>query len=137
MRFANWYRRLVVLVMTTVGGTGLLWFGLHDIAAQKPGDMQHYALVMHGISSAGILIIFGSALPLHVPVAWRWRRNMFSGIGLIGAIALLGVTGLMLYYLGEDGRWLARWMHVVVGLASLVVAPWHLIRGARWRRRDR
>jgi cytochrome b561 len=70
------------------------------------------------------------AVALHVPGAWRERKNRVSG--LVMAVALIGlvITGYLLYYAGgESARALASVAHWLPGLALPAVGLWH-----GWRR---
>jgi uncharacterized membrane protein len=65
-------------------------------------------------------------LPLHIRLAWRTRRNLVSGFITLLLMALLGVSGLLLYYSGEDWRDGVRWLHIGVGLIAVVAMPAHV-----------
>jgi len=49
----------------------------------------------------------------------------------LSVMALLGVTGLLLYYSGEDWRDLGRWLHIGVGIAGVLAVPVHVWLGRR------
>jgi len=84
------------------------------------------------------MIAFGSVLAIHIPSAWKLERNLFSGISMLTAVALLAVTGWLLYYApGDSARAWASYSHMAVGFAGPLVLLWHLAyrkrlaRGAR------
>ena len=49
-------------------------------------------------AAMAILIAFGSVLAVHVPTGWSLRRNLASGVGMLTSMALLTITGWLLYY---------------------------------------
>ena len=91
----------------------------------------HAWLVAHGVSAAMVLLLFGAALPLHVKVAWRARRNRCSGALMLLVLTLLMGSGLLLYYASEDLRQFGLWLHWLVGVAALLVFPLHALLGRR------
>jgi len=49
-------------------------------------------------------------------------------------VPVLAVTTLLLYYGGEETRLPARWIHIGVGLARVLLVPLHIVPGYRTRR---
>jgi hypothetical protein len=134
MRLGFWQKLAIFSTAAAVGVSGVLWFLLHDILAaslDEMADMAHLLLVVHGVSSYALLVAAGSLLPIHVRRGWQRRRNLVTGLSVTGAITILGVTALVLYYGGEEMHAPAKWLHLVVGLACLAVFPAHAFLGEK------
>ena len=94
--------------------------------------VEHMLLVAHAIVAYAFLVILGAMIPVHIPLGWNRRRNRLSGSFLVGLFALLSLTALGLYYIGEDA--LRAWtslIHWVVGIAALPGLLVHVIRNRR------
>lgn len=134
MRLAPWQRLLVYGSLALVALSGVLWFALHDFISEEPDAKQRLLLIVHGTSSFAVLMAFGSLFPVHVRAGWLRGLNLFTGLGLIGGMAMLIVTALVLYYGSEESHFWAKWIHIGVGLAGIAVFPVHVICGYRSRR---
>lgn len=115
--------------------TGLAWFIRNDLMQVEPDEPQHWLLVIHGVVASLALVAFGSMLPVHVRLAWRSARNRTSGGTLFTVLAILGITGWLLYYGGEDLRAWGRWIHIIIGIAGIIALPLHVLLGRRKRHR--
>lgn len=134
MRLGVWQRTAVFATTTVVGVTGLLWFVLHDMIDDGPGDATQVLLILHGISSYALLVVIGSLLPRHVRSGWVHRRNLVTGLTVTVVMAILAMTGLGLYYGGEDLHAPVKWLHVAFGLGCFALFPVHALLAAGSRR---
>jgi drug/metabolite transporter (DMT)-like permease len=134
MRLGFWQKTAVFATTAAVGVTGLLWLILHDMIDDEPGDAARILLILHGVSSYAILVVVGSLLPRHVRSGWVRRRNMVTGLTVTAVMAVLAVTGLGLYYGGEDLHAPVKWLHVVFGLGCFALFPAHAFLAARSQR---
>ena len=133
MRLGFWQKTAVFATTAIVGLTGLLWFILHDMIDDEPGDVLRVLLMLHGISSYVILLVIGSLLPRHVRSGLIRRRNIVPGVTVTVMMAILAATGLALYYGGEDLHAPVKWLHVVFGLGCFGLFPAHAFLTARPR----
>jgi drug/metabolite transporter (DMT)-like permease len=136
MRLGKWHRRLVLTALITVAVSGVLWFILHDMMERQSRELLHDLLVVHGAASFASAIALGSLLPWHVPVGYRQRRNLLSGLTLLLAVSVLLASALLLYYGGEESRADARLIHLVVGFAAIIIVPLHMVLGRRKSRME-
>jgi len=126
---------VLVLVLT-----GLAWLAVHYQGRPRGdfGDAPHPAepwlLRLHGIAAYFFLLVLGSMGTVHVMLAWRMRRNRFSGIALLAIAAVLMLTALGLYYGPEAAHAAASIAHWLCGLVLLPLL-WLHVELAR-RRRD-
>lgn len=132
---SRWQRVATYLVFTLCGVSGAVYLLLHEgplsLAEGLGLTSLHGWLVAHGVSAAIVLLLFGAALPLHVKVAWRARRNRWSGAVMLLVLTLLMGSGLLLYYASEVLRQFGLWLHWLTGTVALLVFPLHALLGRR------
>lgn len=119
------------LVLAAVAVSGLAWSLLHDFLQWDWMSTERRLLILHGVVAAAALIVIGGLLPLHVRLAWRIRRNLMSGITSLAIISTLALTGLLLYYGGEEWRDCVRWTHLGAGIVATLLIPVHVWMGRR------
>ncbi len=130
-RLPAWQRIPTHLIFTVCALSGLLFFLRHDLRVEIPGAETHSYLVMHGVSAAFALLAIGAILPGHLRVAWIARRNRISGLVMLAVMALLMLSGLMLYYGSEELRDATVLTHWIVGGIVMAAFPLHLMLGRR------
>lgn len=118
-------------ILAVVGVSGLAWIVLHDVLQWGWMLSERRLLIAHGVAAAITLVVIGALLPLHIRLAYHVKRNLKSGIAALSLIAFLGLTGLLLYYSGEDWRDVVRWSHFVVGTIACLAIPAHVWLGRR------
>lgn len=131
MQLGAWQKSAVYVTTVTISLSGAIWFLVHDLIADEPGEFTRTLLTVHGIASYALLVVLGSMLPLHVRAGWRHRRNLWTGIAILTMMVVLAISALILYYGGEDIREPAKWVHLGFGTACAVVFPLHVV----WQRR--
>jgi len=90
-----------------------------------------WVAALHALSFLLISVLIGALWTVHVRAGWVRRENLASGALLLLAFALLGATGLALYYAG--GERLPVWSaaaHLLVGCVLPVLYVAHRL-GAR------
>lgn len=131
MRLGRTHQRLVYAIAVATFLSGLGWLADHYLfAGTGEFDDAHAAgepwwLAVHGAAAMAALIAFGSLLPGHVARAWTARRNLGSGLVMLGLVSLLIATGYGLYYAGNESTrpWisLAHWFTGIVIAGGLVM----------------
>lgn len=143
VRLSSRVRWLVLAACWCAIVSGLLWiwlgWGLNpDDFANPLRGWRHRLLVLHGISAYVLLWVTGSLLALHQMGNWRARRNLTSGFALLGALLLLSLSGLTLYYPPhEDWRDAFSLFHQVLGASIALLVPAHVWAGKRSKRAAR
>lgn len=117
--------------LIAVAASGVAWLVLHDWMQSGWFVEEHRLLVMHGVAAAFSLTVIGGLLPLHIRLAWRIRRNLWSGAIVLLTMGMLGLTGLLLYYGNEEGRDIVRWVHIGIGVLGIAAVPVHVWMGKR------
>ncbi len=132
MRLSARFRATLYAVVAVLFVTGTVWLAL-DRAVWP--ETSTYLLRVHGGAAMAMLVLLGALLPLHMRIAWRRRRNLASGLVMLGANAVLGLTAFGLYYTGSET--LRHWtsdLHLVIGFALPVLIVGHVVLGHRSRR---
>lgn len=136
-----WQEWMVYGVTAAMAVTGFVWLLLHQFVTVEGefGPSRHPAehplMVIHGVLGFPFLVLVGIILERHVPAAWNKRRNLYTGIGLLTALALAALTALGLYYLADERlRSWASVTHWSMGAVALVVLIPHAIRRGSSRR---
>jgi hypothetical protein len=124
-------------VYTVTGGlwlSGALWLAFHHFLRRQgefgsaPHPLEPWWLPLHGALAVAGTGMFGVLWSRHVVPGWSARRRRRSGAGLVGTLAVLIVSGYLLYYLGhEQLRAVVSLLHWAIGLASPIALVAHLV----------
>lgn len=135
IRLPTTQRWLTYAALLLVAFSGALWYLMHHLLQWGWMLTERRLLITHGVMAAFSLVVVGGLLPLHIRLAWRTRRHLVSGLIALALMTLLGLSGLLLYYSGEDWRDGADWLHTVVGFMAMLAIPAHIWVGKRSRGR--
>lgn len=100
------------------------------------GDLRTWLVSSHAASAYLTLVLVGALWTVHMRAGWLRRENIASGISLVFSLTILALSGLLLYYAGDEGLInTAVVMHIILGLIfpSLLVA--HIVGARRARLR--
>lgn len=124
--------------------SGVLWLVFHYFL-QQPGEfgpqphaLEIWWLRLHGGAAFVMLWYAGIVWGTHArPALKHGAERKRSGLGVVALLALLGISGYLLYYLvDDDWRDVARVVHWSLGLALALALGVHLIGVRRARRRQ-
>lgn len=127
----RWQRHLSHWIFGLCALSGLGFFLKHELGYALAEIPARSLLVWHGVSAAFALLAVGAVIPGHIRSAWNARRNRGSGILMIAVMAMLMLSGLLLYYGDEAWHETALWLHWIVGFSAFAALPAHLILGQR------
>lgn len=138
MRLEWRFRGALYGAIAALTATGAVWL-LADWGKDhlSPDPWQKIAadmLMLHGGAAMVTLMLLGALFPLHIPRAWRSRRNRLTGPLMVAANAVLIATAFGLYYAGSDV--LRRWssdVHIAVACALPAALILHVWLGRRSR----
>lgn len=141
-RLAHWQTWLLSLSGGALWLSGAAWLLLHYYG-QMPGEfgpemnpLEPWMMKAHGLVLIPALLGIGGMFVVHIPKGWDYRHQRIAGIALCAVLAVLVITGYMLYYAGdEDLRALASLAHWCIGLALPVIFLWHYLNGQNARKR--
>jgi hypothetical protein len=109
--------------------SGVVWLIARDPFRPR---LASAAMEIHGAAAMALLVLIGAVSALHAPSGWREGRNRWSGAVVATAMAVLTLTGFLLYYLGdEQARAFASIVHWVIGLAGAALLGLHVRLGVR------
>lgn len=128
MRLPSSLRAGVYGTGALVAITGTLWLIVHDTWRRFAATCME----LHGGSAMILLVLIGAAAALHAPAGWRERKNRVSGAVLSTVLAILLLTGVLLYYAGDErARGLASVVHWTLGLGAIAALYVHVWLGRR------
>ena len=141
-KLASWQIWLLALSGTGLWLSGCGWLLLH-FYGQKQGEfgpemnpIEPWMMKAHGLFLIPALLTIGGMFVAHIPKGWTHQRQRIAGIALCAVLAVLIMSGYMLYYVGDED--LRNWTsvaHWAIGLILPVVFLWHYLNGLRARRR--
>lgn len=129
-RMAKWQRWVSYTLFSLCVTTGLIWFVLGDLFEWMPPQLKAW-WILHGITSILSLLLIGAALPQHISVAWKAKRNRIGGGISTFLLGLLLGSVMALYYGAASFHDEARWIHIALGVVLVVLFPWHILRGRK------
>lgn len=135
-RWLRWTLYLTTAVLFVTGGLWLIvHYGLKQSGAEDlPHPAEPWILRAHGLAMIVGLFVYGSLLRAHMINAWKLRRNRSTGLLVVTVLALLTITGYMLYYVGgETTRPIISVAHWTIGLVIGGLLPFHIWHGRRDR----
>lgn len=140
-RLAAWQIWMLCLSGGGLLITGCAWLLLHYFC-QREGDfgpemnpLEPWMMTLHGLFVIPALLATGAMFVAHIPKGWDHKAQRLPGIVLCAVLAVLIVSGYLVYYAG--GETLRAWnslVHWSVGLALPVSFLWHYLNGLAVRR---
>jgi hypothetical protein len=142
LRLSSWRRRALYGVGAGAWVTGILWLIFHYFLMRQgefgsePQPLETWWLRLHGAFAFAALWIGGMLWAVHIGPALSRPGKRISGLLLVGMLAILAVTGYLLYYAVDDGlRDGVRWAHWICGILIGVVLGIHVVRARAQRAR--
>lgn len=129
-RMAKWQKWASYGLFSMCVASGLAWFVLGDLLEWMPPHLKVW-WILHGLTSILSLLLIGAALPQHISVAWKAKRNRSGGGISTFFLGLLLVSVMALYYGAASFHEPARWAHIALGLFLLILFPWHIVQGRK------
>lgn len=85
------------------------------------------AAALHVFFGFVALAVVGALSSIHMRKEWNRKRNRVSGMSLVGLFIFLSLSGLGIYYFGNETlSLLSSVSHLVVGVLIAAVYVWHL-----------
>ena len=140
-RLARWQ----IMLLTISGGllwlSGAAWLLLHYYGktsgefGPQANPLEPWLLRLHGLALIPALLGFGGLFVVHMPRGWGTVVQRNIGVGLTALIAVLIVSGYLLYYVGAEAfRSWASVIHWGIGIAVPAIFIWHYVHGQNKRR---
>jgi hypothetical protein len=131
-RMAKWQRWASYSLFASCVTTGLIWFVLSDLFEWMPPQLKVW-WVLHGVTSILSLLLIGAALPQHISVTWKAKRNRIGGGVSTFFLGLLLGSVIALYYGAGSFHDEFRLVHIALGICLVILFPWHILRGRKSR----
>jgi 4-amino-4-deoxy-L-arabinose transferase-like glycosyltransferase len=83
-------------------------------------------LAAHGIAAILATLAIGSVLPFHIKAGYKSKKQWWSGFSQLGFLAVLLISGALLYYGPEEIRDAVIDTHWIVGLLFFAIFILHV-----------
>ena len=124
-KMPNWQRLFVISGMVTCSISGSLYLLGHQFQIQRSTLGSHSVLAAHGIAAMIATLALGSVLPFHIKAGFKSKKKWWSGFSQLSFLAVLLISGALLYYGPEEIRDSVINLHWAVGLLFFTVFIWH------------
>ena len=124
-KMPGWQRTFVIYGMMTCSVTGILYLLGHQFHIQRSTLGSHSILAAHGIAAMLAILALGSVLPFHIKAGYKSKRQWWSGFSQLGFLAVLLISGALLYYGPEEIRDGVIDTHWIVGLLFFAIFILH------------
>jgi O-antigen/teichoic acid export membrane protein len=136
LKMPRWMRAWIYISAAGCFTTGAVWLALHYFTRHEgpfgpePHPLEHPVLVAHGCIAALMIWCFGLIFVMHIKRGWYRKLNRITGASVSAMALILLLTGLGLYYLGDETvRANAGLAHWLVGLVAGLSLPAHIYWG--------
>ena len=115
-KMPSWQRWFALSSMLACSLSGTAYLMGHQFSLQKEWLGIHSVLAWHGITAILVTLALGSVLPFHLKAGLKAKRKMVSGLSQLGFLAILLISGALLYYGPAETRDEVIITHWIVGL---------------------
>jgi hypothetical protein len=126
-KMPGWQKWFVLFGMLSCSISGTLYLLGHEFQIQRAVIGSSQVLSMHGIAAMLATLALGSALPFHIKAGVKSKRKLLSGIGQLCFLAILMISGALLYYGPEQIREGVIEAHWTIGILFLIIFIWHVL----------
>ena len=126
-KMPQWQKWFVMLGILSCSLSGSVYLVGHEFQIQRSIFGSHNILALHGVAAMLAMLALGSVLPFHLKAGLKSKRKWLSGLGQLGFLASLIITGALLYYGPEGIRDTVVNLHWMIGLAFFVIFLLHTI----------
>jgi hypothetical protein len=125
-------RLTIYFVFGGVWLTGCMWLALH-VYFETPDEFgitrhpwEPTLLWIHGVLSIALAYVFGWIMARHASEAWRQHKRRISGGLLTGVVAVLSISGFLLFFVTSDAaQFQSARVHELVGVLVTLFAVEH------------
>ena len=124
-KMPTWQRSFVIGGMLACSISGGLYLIGHDFQIQRSTLGNHNVLALHGIFAMIATLALGSVLPFHLKAGLKSKKKWLSGFSQLSFLAILLITGALLYYGPAEIRDSVVITHWMVGLMFFTIFLLH------------
>jgi hypothetical protein len=124
-KMPTWQKHFVQIGMLACSLTGTVYLLGHEFHIERAVLGTHSVLAWHGIAAILATMALGSVLPFHLKAGLKSKRKLLSGLSQLAFLAILLVSGALLYYGPaeiRDGVIATHWM---IGIAFFAIFLLH------------
>lgn len=132
--YPKWFYRFIIwsFALLTVTGFLLIPNALDmrldwDVKWHLPGAIRLATVALHATMAFIVISQLGALWSVHMRIGWRHHKNLKTGLGLVAILAGLLITGLGIYYAGEDWSVPASTAHIIIGLFIPIILVLHIV----------
>lgn len=129
IRLTKLHRWSLYFVWFVISISGVYFAYSQDWQMQEPSEVSVQTLKVHGIFATLMLLIIGSLMTTHVKLSLRRKRNLVTGLVILSVMLILSFSGSGLYYSPEEWHENVKWIHIWVGVISILILPIHIMVG--------
>jgi hypothetical protein len=124
-KMPTWQKYFVQFGILSCSLTGTVYLLGHEFHIERGVLGAHSVLAWHGIAAILATIALGSVLPFHLKAGLKSKRKLWSGLGQLAFLAILLVSGALLYYGPAEIRGEVIATHWVIGITFFAIFLLH------------
>lgn len=133
--YPSWFTpKLISIIMALLFLTGLLLAPTTLVLRMQlefpwrlNSDYKVFTAALHAFFSLITIAVIGALSSIHMRQEWKREKNRLSGIILLSILFFLTLTGLGIYYFGNDSlSTISSVSHLAAGIVVFVIYVWHL-----------
>lgn len=133
--YPRWFYHLLLLSLFVLLITGFLLIPTtldmrfeYDVIWRLEHSQRLITVATHTTVSYFLIAFLGALFTVHMRSGLKRRQSLITGIGLASSFLLLLLTGIGLFYFGNESLiLLSSTLHILIGLMSLVLFTGHFI----------
>jgi hypothetical protein len=122
-----WQKYFVLFSMLICSLTGTAYLLGHEFLIARKILGTHSVLAWHGVAGVIATMALGSVLPFHLKAGFQSKRKLWSGLSQLVFLAMVVVSGTLLYYGSADIRDTVIAAHWILGLTFFAIFGVHVL----------
>ena len=124
-KMPTWQKHFVQIGMLACSLTGTVYLLGHEFHIERAVLGTHSVLAWHGLTAILATLALGSVLPFHLKAGLKSKRKLWSGLGQLAFLAILLVSGALLYYGPAEIRDEVIATHWMIGIVFFAIFLLH------------
>ncbi|MBU3598311.1 hypothetical protein [Polynucleobacter bastaniensis] len=124
-KMPTWQKHFVQIGMFACSLTGTVYLLGHEFHIERAVLGTHSVLAWHGIAAILATMALGSVLPFHLKAGLKSKRKLLSGLSQLAFLAILLVSGALLYYGPAEIRDEVIATHWMIGIVFFAIFLLH------------
>lgn len=124
-KMPGWQKYFVQIGMLSCSLTGAVYLLGHEFHIERAILGTHSVLAWHGVAAILATLGLGSVLPFHLKAGLKSKRKLWSGLSQLAFLAILLVSGALLYYGPAEIRDAVIATHWMIGITFFAIFLLH------------